>query len=365
MAEIRQVPLILLGLGNVGRTLLHQILDTRDTLARRSGLCVLVTGLADSRALLFEPGGLSDATVAQVLRAKADGAALDMRPASLPSHRITDALQPGAILVDATASTATAALLQTALAAGCGVVLANKHPLTGPSAAARVFLEHQRVRYETTVGAGLPAIASLRTLLDSGDQATTIEGCLSGTLGYLCTQLESDVTYSDAISQARALGYTEPDPREDLSGRDVARKALILARTAGWPLEMANLEVEPLYSETLSGLSIDGFMAATPDLNQSYARRVQEAQAQRQVLRYVAHVTPERGQVGLAAVSQDSLLGALRGPGNYLAYHTRRYAAAPLVISGPGAGPIVTAAGVFGDIIDLALHSATHAAHQP
>jgi homoserine dehydrogenase len=356
MAEIREVPIILLGLGNVGRALLRQILDTRDLLAQRSRLRVLVTALADSRAVLFQAGGLSDAVVADVLRAKTDGTSLSAWPSSLPASCVTDATQPGAIMVDLTASTATASLLQTALAAGCGVVLANKHPLTGPSAQAGVLLEHPHVRYETTVGAGLPAIASLRTLLATGDQLTTAEGCLSGTLGYICTQLQDGVPYSDALSQARELGYTEPDPREDLSGRDVARKALILARTAGWPLEMADLVVEPMYSKALAAISIEEFLAATADLNAPYARRVREAQAQGQVLRYVAHVTPEGGQVKLAAVGQDSLLGALRGPGNYLAFHTRRYAAEPLVISGPGAGREVTAAGVFGDIIDLALH---------
>jgi homoserine dehydrogenase len=334
-------------------------------LAQRSGLRVIVTALADSRAVLFQASGHSDAAVADVLRAKGDGTPLSAWPSSLPAGRITDAIKPDATVVDVTASTGTGSLLQTALAGGCGVVLANKHPLTGPSAQAGVFLEHPHVRYEATVGAGLPAIASLRTLLGTGDQLTTAEGCLSGTLGYICTQLQDGVTYSEAISRARELGYTEPDPREDLSGRDVARKALILARTAGWPLEMTDLVVEPMYSEALADISIEEFMAATAELNAFYAHRVRKAQAGGQVLRYVARVTPEGGQIGLAAVGQDSLLGALRGPGNYLAFHTRRYAAEPLVISGPGAGPEVTAAGVFGDIIDLALQRAARSANQP
>jgi homoserine dehydrogenase len=199
-------------------------------------------------------------------------------------------------------------------------------------------------------------IATLRTLLDTGDRVTAIEGCLSGTLGYLCAQLERGVSYSAAVSEAHSLGYTEPDPREDLSGRDVARKALILARTAGWPLEMTDLKVEPMYPESLSDVSLPEFMDTTSALDEPYAQRIRDAQVEGRVLRYMARISPEGGKVGLSAVDQNSLLGALRGPANYLAFHTDRYAEEPLVISGPGAGPEVTAAGVLGDIVSLALH---------
>jgi homoserine dehydrogenase len=201
----------------------------------------------------------------------------------------------------------------------------------------------------------LPAIATLWTLLDTGDRVSVIEGCLSGTLGYLCTQLERGVPYSEAVSEAHSLGYTEPDPRDDLSGQDVARKALILARTVGWPLEMVDLTVEPLYSDGLSTLSRQAFMAATPSMDEFYAGRVRHAASEGRVLRYVARIGPDGGRVGLAPVPQDEPLGALRGPANYVAFYTDRYAENPLVISGPGAGPEVTAAGVLGDVIDLAL----------
>jgi homoserine dehydrogenase len=192
--------------------------------------------------------------------------------------------------------------------------------------------------------------------MDSGDLVANIEGCLSGTLGYLCTQLEAGASYSEAVRQAHALGYTEPDPREDLSGRDVARKALILARTAGWPLQTTDVDIEQLYPETQSAFTIQEFMDALPTLDASFAGRVQEAQANGKVLRYVARVAPDGGQVGLFAVDQGSLLGALKGPGNYVAFRSKRYDTEPLSISGPGAGPEVTAAGVLGDIVDLALH---------
>ena len=267
---------------------------------------------------------------------------------------IDRALRAGAILADLTASTETGLTLQAALEVGCGAVLANKLPLSGPWSQVMGLFEHPRLRYEVTVGAGLPVIATLHYLLDTGDRVTAIEGCLSGTLGYLCAQLESGVAYSAAVSQARALGYTEPDPREDLSGRDVARKSLILARTAGWPLEISDLQVEPLYPEELAHVSIEEFLDAAASQNERYARRVGGAQAEGQTLRYVARVGPDGGKVGLVAVDRGSSLGALRGPGNYIAIHTERYAEIPLVLSGPGAGPEVTAAGVLGDIIRMA-----------
>ncbi len=350
-----QITIILLGVGNVGRALLRQTLDTRDALAHRAGLRLLITGLADSQALLHDPNGLPDDVLKNALQTKNAGRSLGALPQAQTLGRLDDALQPDTILVDLTASPDTSPTLQTALQAHSGIVLANKHLLGGPWSEAQAFLDYAHLRYEVTVGAGLPVIATLRTLLNTGDQVSAIEGCFSGTLGYLCAQLEQGASYSDAVAQAKDLGYTEPDPRQDLGGQDVARKALILARTVGWPLEMDDLHVEPLFTETLSDISVQEFIAATPILNGPYARRVQSARDQDKVLRYVARVSPQGGQVGLEAVPQDSLLGALRGPANFIALHTTRYDQEPLVISGPGAGPEVTAAGVLGDIINLAL----------
>jgi homoserine dehydrogenase len=253
-----------------------------------------------------------------------------------------------------TATPKTAPTLLAAMEAECGVVLANKIPLAADWNAAKTFFAYPDLRYECTVGAGLPVIDTLQYLLDTGDRVTRIEGCLSGTLGYLCAELEKGVAYSAAVAQAKELGYTEPDPRDDLSGKDVARKALILARTASWPLGESDLAIEALYSDALTNISIEEFMVATPSLDGEYAARIEEAKATGKVLRYVAQVGPEGGSVGLAAVERDGPLGALRGPANYIALHTERYNEVPLVISGPGAGREVTAAGVMGDIIKLA-----------
>jgi len=351
---LRNQNIIILGAGNVGRALLRQILETRDILAQRTGLRLVPIALADISGVLSDPGGLSEETLWAAWQATHGGQLLNVLPAVQPVDTVTGALQPGAILVDVTASPHTEPMLRAALDMGCGVVLANKIPLAGLWANAELFFKHPRLRYEVTVGAGLPVICTLQYLLDTGDQVTAIEGCLSGTLGYLCAELERGVPYSKAIAQARASGYTEPDPRQDLGGQDVARKALILARTCGWPLETTDLTVESLYPRELAGIVLEEFMAQACTLDEAYTRRVCEAQAQGKVLRYVARVGPQGGAVGLVSVPRDDPLGALRGPANYIAFHTRRYDQVPLVISGPGAGPEVTAAGVMGDILTLA-----------
>jgi homoserine dehydrogenase len=263
-------------------------------------------------------------------------------------------LQQGVILVDLTASPKTGDILEAALNAGGGVVLANKIPIASPWEQARELLQHPYIRYEATVGAGLPVIDTLQYLVNTGDEFTLIEGCLSGTLGYLCTELEKGTPYSKVVANARAAGFTEPDPRDDLSGKDVARKALILARTAGWTLEESDLTVEALYPESLADMDVEAFMQAVHIVNDDFSSRVHMAVEDGKVLRYIARVTAQGGTVGLRAVPREGALGALRGPDNYVAFHTERYHSIPLSLSGPGAGPEVTAAGVLGDIIKLA-----------
>lgn len=368
MTELRTIPVILLGVGNIGSTLLRQILSRGDAVARRTGLQLATVGLADVSGLLFDPDGLPGETLRVALELTAQGGLLESLPDPLrPLGEVTEALRPGAILADLTGSPKTGPTLHAALDAGCGLVLANKIPLAGPWEEAKPLLQHPHVRYECTVGAGLPVIDTLQHLLDTGDEVNRIEGCLSGTLGYLCAELEKGVPYSTAVAQANELGYTEPDPRDDLSGKDVARKALILARTvrlrterppsaepAGWPLEESDLRVESLYSPWLAEMPVREFLANARAMDKEYASRVQKADDQNQVLRYVARVDAQGGTVGLIPVDRRGPLGALRGPANRVAFHTANYSATPLAISGPGAGREVTAAGVMSDMIKLA-----------
>jgi homoserine dehydrogenase len=354
MSKNREVPIIFLGLGNVGGTLLRQVLRHSDAVTERTGLRLVPIAVADVSGVLLDSDGLPEGALQAALQATARGDLLKSLSDVQPLEEVGKALRPGAILADLTASPKTEPTLQAALDAGCGVVLANKIPLAGEWSKAQSLLEHPNLRYECTVGAGLPVIDTLHYLLNTGDQITRIEGCLSGTLGYLCAELERGMPYSNAIEQAHMLGYTEPDPRDDLSGKDVARKVLILGRTAGWPLEEADLTIEALYSGWLANVSLEEFLENTHTLDSEYALRVQKAKDEGKVLRYVAQVSSEGGDVGLVPVDREGPLGVLRGPANHIALHTRRYNAVPLVISGPGAGKEVTAAGVLGDIIKLA-----------
>ncbi len=266
------------------------------------------------------------------------------------------------VMVDVTAEE-TGELHLAAVGQGLHVVSANKKPMSGPLdryRAIRAEALNQGVgyHYETTFGAGLPVLFTLRDLLATCDRIVRITGCFSGTLGFLCSALDQGQAFSAAVREARGLGLTEPDPRDDLSGSDVARKALIIAREIGIELEMDQIALDSLATPELMALpSVDDFMARLPELDAGLAKRRDEADAEGAVLRYLAEITPERVSVGLRAVPKSSAEGQLVGPENILVYQTERYADNPLIIRGPGAGAEVTAAGVFGDILKVARRS--------
>ncbi len=228
MSENLEVPIILLGLGNVGRALLRQILDTREVLACRAGLRLIPIGLADNSGMLIDADGLPEETLHSALRVTADGRLQDALPEIHPLDEVGGVLQAGAILADLTASTETEPTLHTSLDAGCGVVLANKIPLCIPWVKAKQFFEHPHLRYEVTVGAGLPVIAAMRYLLDTGDRATAIIGCLSGTLGYLCSDYERGVPYSVAVSQAHCSGRKRTSVLENVLGHTMNDTTTVL-----------------------------------------------------------------------------------------------------------------------------------------
>jgi len=236
-------------------------------------------------------------------------------------------------------------------------VLANKKPLAGPPASYRRLLEAaaaagRRLRYEATVGAGLPVIDTFRKLVESGDRVMRVEGCVSGTLGFVLSSLEGGRPFSEAVREAVAKGYAEPDPREDLSGQDVLRKGLILARLLGYagPAPVAENLVPP----ALRRLSPARFLERLSSLDEVWRRRVETQAARGRVLRYVVVATSRGVRASLRAVPRESALGGLQGTRNLLSFTTRRYRAEPLVVAGPGAGAEVTAAGILNDIQSLA-----------
>ena len=334
--------IIIMGLGKVGQAVSHQILESQ--------LPLDFIGLADSTGCVVgDP--ISQAQLESILRIKESGGSINKIPEVRPHSIMSDFYDDETIIVDTSA--ARDLDWSQALQKGCSLVFANKNALSAPWSQAANLFKQGTIRYESTVGAGLPVIATLRNQIGSGDKIRRIEGVMSGTLGYLCSQLEAGATYSQAVQQAFDAGYTEPDPRDDLSGFDVLRKALILARTAGWPLEQNDLQVEPLFDDRLTGIPVTEFFQRTSLLNDTYAQRNESAAAEGRVLRYLATITPQGGKIGLQAVDSNSALGALQGPGNYFAFYTERYDPIPLVIAGPGAGITVTANGVLNDIIAL------------
>lgn len=352
---IREISIIQIGMGGVGRALVQQVLNQHQALTDRYGISLNYLALLDSSGALAPGKPLSYDTVAAALTAKQAGQKLASLDGGQPVDNWCDLLPANpCIVVDVTAADGTTEGLVTATAANHRVVLANKRPLTGKLEFFEALTRQGNTRYEATVGAGLPVISALWNLLDSGDEVLRIEACMSGTLGYLCTALEEGLKLSDAVHMARSRGWTEPDPRDDLSGADVARKALILARTWGFAWEMSHVPGTPWFPPEFSTLSVDVFMKRVAELDESYVGRVMQAQANNTVVRYVATVEPEQASIALRELPCEHPLSALRGSDNLFAFTTTRYAEQPLVVRGPGAGTEVTAAGVLGDIVATA-----------
>lgn len=356
MSEPRQIPVIVLGVGQVGGAFLTQLMQTQTTLAARYGVGFRPVALANTRAALVDASGLLDRAAA--LAASPDpGEALAASSGALGGLTTQDVIErcagqgvERAIVIDCTAAEGMAAPLARALDLGYGVVLANKRPLAGPWDSAGTFFNHPLVRFEATVSAGLPVMSTLRYLVDTGDSIRRIEGALSGTLGYLCSRLEDGDAFSTVVREAKAKGYTEPDPREDLSGIDVARKVLILGRQAGWPIELADLRVDPLYPAELAEMSVEAFLAELPKVDYDFAAYMGALGG---VPRYMAEVGPEGGVVSLRMVG-ERLAAQLRGTQNQVAFWTRRYDDGPLSIFGPGADHRTAAAAVLQDCLYLA-----------
>jgi homoserine dehydrogenase len=239
------------------------------------------------------------------------------------------------------------------------LVLANKRPLAGRRSVSDALWQTARARgrrvlHEATVGAGLPIIDTYHKLIESGDRVERIDGLLSGTLGFVLGELSAGARFSEAVRAAMAKGYTEPDPREDLSGMDVARKALILARLLGYRGELARTAVESLVPRWARAIPLPEFLDRLGELDAGWRRRVESAARAGAVLRYVATVAPSKIAVGLRTVPASSPLAAIKGTDNQVVFTTARYKSNPLVITGPGAGAEVTAAGVLNDILRLA-----------
>ena len=352
----------IIGPGNVGRALLAQLAQAASRYsgaqASANGLDLRLRAIANSQRMHLAPRRLDPAEAVEALEL---GQPLDFE--RFAAHVRAEHL-PHAMIVDCSGSDAVAAHYEAWLTAGIHVVTPNKNAGAGPLERYRAIRAATRngghFRYEATVGAGLPVIQTLRSQLDTGDELTEVEGVFSGTLAWLFNKYDGSTPFSQLVAQARSLGYTEPDPRDDLSGMDVARKLVILAREAGHELSMEDVEIESLVPPALRSVSREEFLARLHELDAPLQARLDAARREGRGLRYLARLSISddgRGghaRVGLASPEPHHPALHSQLTDNLIQFRTRRYASNPLVVQGPGAGPDVTAAGVFGDILAIA-----------
>jgi aspartokinase/homoserine dehydrogenase 1 len=350
----------LIGPGTVGRVLLAQIATQIDRL-RELNLDLRVRGIASSKRMLLEANSIDLSRWSE--RMAEAGEPLDLQ--KFVNHVQADYV-PHTTIIDCTASAVIADQYRDWLARGIHLVTPNKKANSGSLPYYRSLQEAKRAAgthylYEATVGAGLPVIHTLRDLHSTGDDITQIEGIFSGTLAYLFNVFDGTESFSSIVRAAKAKGYTEPDPRDDLSGVDVARKLIILAREMGLTLEIADVQVEGLVPEALTRCSVEEFMARLPESDDAMAAAFADARGKNQVLRYVGRIDSSgKATVGLMRLDQKHAFANIALTDNVVRFATRRYCDNPLIVQGPGAGPEVTAAGVFSDLLRLSAYLGAH-----
>ena len=341
------------GAGTVGQKLLALVAERQPHLLADGALNLRLVGLARRERLLWDTAGLDPKEAVGELAAGEEGG-LD-----LLIERLTAANVERPILVDATASDEVAQRTPELLRAGVAVVTPNKSALSG---AAELYDSCRRAAragqapflYETTVGAGLGILPTLRDARRTGDEIRRVDGVFSGTLAFVMNALREGTPFSEAVREARRLGYTEPDPRADLSGTDVARKLVILAREAGRPASLDRVPAESLIPPAYAELPAAEFLRRLPELDAAWKARVEEAAAEGAELQYVACFDEGRLSAGVERVPAGSPLAGLDGPANVFRLTTRRYGEQPRVVAGPGASADVTAAVLLADLVQAA-----------
>jgi aspartokinase/homoserine dehydrogenase 1 len=346
-----------IGPGTVGRVLLDQLAAQTEHLRSQFKLDLRVRGISGSRRMVLAESDL----MARDWRAQYQASQAPADLTRFVEHVRLDYL-PHTVLIDCSASAEVAARYAHWLAAGIHIVTPNKKANSGTLADYRALQQARRTGashylYEATVGAGLPIVHTLRDLIHTGDEITGIEGIFSGTLAYLFNVYDGGVGFSAILHEARQRGFTEPDPRDDLSGMDVARKLIILGREMGLPLELSDVKVESLVPAELAGGAIEEFMAQLPRFDAAYAARLAGARARGKVLRYLGRLTAGGpASVGLEELDARHPFANIALTDNIVRFATRRYCDNPLLVQGPGAGPEVTAGGVFADLLRLAAY---------
>ena len=363
------------GTGLIGKVTVAQMAGRAPQL-RDEGLDIRITGATDSKSMIVANGadGMSLSRVEQAIGDRVsdwDAASVNATISDVDLDAFVNALQRAAkdsggaaVVVDNTSSDAVASLYQDWLKRGVHVVTPNKKANSGDLT--RFELTKQAALdgnafwlYEGTIGAGLPIVSTLRTLRASGDTIRVVQGIFSGTMSFLFNVWDPTKPFSDVVFQAKQAGYTEPDPRDDLNGLDVARKVVIAAREAGLDLSLHDVDVASLVPAELEDCSVEDYLTRLPEFDSVIARQAMEADAEGKVLRFVGKVdvVAKTGTVELAKFPKDHPFATLQGADNIVEIQSMRYSAemesTPLIIRGPGAGAQVTAGGVFGDVCKL------------
>ena len=360
LSEYKVLNLFICGVGTVGSKLIEQIRSQYEELKEHSRLKLNVVGIANSKTAIFDRDGIDLEHYREKLKAEKSA---NTQPATPITHRlrhqVIDMNIFNSVFVDCTASKEVSELYQDFLEHNINVVTANK------IAASSAFDNYSRLKktamergvkflFETNVGAGLPIIGTINDLRNSGDKILKIEAVLSGTLNFIFNALSSEVTFSEAVRQAKEQGYSEPDPRIDLSGTDVVRKLVILTREAGYQVEQADVEQQLFVPDEFFKGSMDDFWAKLPQLDNEFEARRRKLEAEGKYLRFVATMEGGETRVALQEVPLGHPFYNLQGSNNIVMLTTERYREFPMLIQGYGAGASVTAAGVFANVMSIA-----------
>ncbi len=353
----RTINLVVLGAGNVGSLLLEQIESQYANFERDLALEIRVVAIATSKHWLFNKNGIPLSSWRSRLGKCPGHAGINWVIELLDKEKLENL-----IVIDVTGNDEVSLSYPRFLTKGYSIVTPNKRANTASMAYYKEIKEALRRRnsyyfYETTVGAALPIISTLENLIKTGDEVIHIQGVLSGTLSYIFKEVSAGQCFSEAVRSARDKGYTEPDPRDDLSGRDVARKLLILAREIGLDIELKDVQVQDLVPSYLKKIGdVNTFLKRLSEIDGEFSKRAGQATKGGKVLCYVGEIKDGICSAGLKEVALDSSLARLSGSDNIVTFRTKRYDQNPLVIQGPGAGLEVTAAGILADILTVAYH---------
>lgn len=354
LSDRKVLNVFLVGTGLIGKSLLAMMQKQYNQLAKQNQLEIHVVGIANSKKMLFSEDGLKlEHAVVQMMT---DGEEMNLNTfmGTMLSMNLSNS-----IFVDCTSSAEVTEHYESILASNISIVTPNKKANSGSFQKYLSLKQEAQKRgvkflYETNVGAGLPVINTLNDLLVSGDSVLSIEAVLSGTLNYIFSSFKPGDKFSDVVREAKVKGYTEPDPRDDLNGMDVARKILILSREAGLSLELSDIQVENLVPEACRGeMTVEKFLKKLEEHNPYFEKLATEAAARQEKLRYMAVLQDGKTSIRLGSVNAQHPFYSLSGSDNIILLTTERYKERPMVIRGPGAGAEVTAAGVFADIIRI------------